>query len=546
MRVLFASGIDGFCHRYAVLHWAEQLATQAVPSTVRAHTDPRLAADLATHDVLVLYRVPDGAWARHLLARARALGRATVFAVDDLIFDPAVADPPPVRGMDAAERRLWHDGVVRYRRTLDACDAFLTTTAPLAAAGRQIGKPTYLHRCGLAARELALGAAARGDRAGTDRAPTRREVRLGYFSGTATHDEDFATIAAVLRRLVERDPSLTVVLAGPVTLDPALAAVSHRVERLPLEPWTELPARIASVDVNLAPLAWRDPFVAAKGAVKYLEAAAVGVPTVASPTEAFRDAIRDGENGLLAADDDDWIRALTALADDAALRVRLGAAARADVAMRFAPATQGRALRAILEEIAAVTRPGSSRADGERRDVAADETPAAEVALARRFRGEVARAARAPNALPDAALEAATVTPPLADGVVLEQRFRVRRPGLTRVDMHTVTYGLPLEHDLELRLRRADGSLAAAATIPAAVAPDRDWLALELEAEADSADRVYALELRAHGTGPQNALAFGATTAAGDDGPYSLGDRGGPGSLALRTFAIDSAGVRSP
>ena len=27
MRVLFASGIDGFCHRYAVLHWAEQLAT---------------------------------------------------------------------------------------------------------------------------------------------------------------------------------------------------------------------------------------------------------------------------------------------------------------------------------------------------------------------------------------------------------------------------------------------------------------------------------------------------------------------------------------
>ena len=105
MRVLFASGIDGFCHRYAVLHWAEQLATQAVASTMRAHTDPRLAADLATHDVFVLYRVPAGAWIDHLLARARALGRPTVFAVDDLIFDAALADPPPVRRMDAAERR---------------------------------------------------------------------------------------------------------------------------------------------------------------------------------------------------------------------------------------------------------------------------------------------------------------------------------------------------------------------------------------------------------------------------------------------------------
>src|SRR5437870_116455 len=93
MRVLFASGIDGFCHRYAVLHWAEQLVTQGIASTVRAHTDPRLAADLATHDVLVLYRVPDGVWVRHLLARARTLGRASVFAVDDLIVDPAVADP---------------------------------------------------------------------------------------------------------------------------------------------------------------------------------------------------------------------------------------------------------------------------------------------------------------------------------------------------------------------------------------------------------------------------------------------------------------------
>jgi hypothetical protein len=65
MRVLFASGIDGFCHRYGVLHWAEQLATQSIASTVFAHTDPRLAAALAALDVLVLYRVPDSVLIRH-------------------------------------------------------------------------------------------------------------------------------------------------------------------------------------------------------------------------------------------------------------------------------------------------------------------------------------------------------------------------------------------------------------------------------------------------------------------------------------------------
>lgn len=535
MRVLVASGIDGFCHRYAALHWAEQLATQGVASTVRAHSDARLAADLATHDLLVLYRVPDGAWVRHLLARARALGRAAVFAVDDLIFDPTLREPPPVRRLDDAARRLWHDGVERYRRTLLACDAFLATSEPLAAAGRAAGKPTYLHRCGLAARELALGAAA-----GAGRQRPDGRVRLGYLSGTPTHDDDLASIAPALRSLLERHAELALVVAGPVAVPETLTPLASRIERRPLVPWPDLPAQVAAVDVSLAPLEWRDPFVAAKGAVKYLEAAAVGVPTVASPTDAFRHATRDGETGLLAGDPPEWEAALARLVGDELRRVRLGAAARADVAARFAPAAQGRELRAILEEVAA--RVGGAAESPARADAGDDE-----LALARRFRGEVARAAREPDALPDHAATAAAVTPPLADGVVLTQRFRARRPGLARVDVHTVTYGLALDHVLEMRLLRADGSVAASATLPAALAPDRDWIALALTPEPDSADRWYALELRARGTGARNALAFGAAAAAAStDGGYVLDGVVADAALALRTFAADDPAAERP
>jgi hypothetical protein len=160
MRVLFASGIDGFCHRYGPLHWAEQLATQGIASTVWAHTDPRLAAGLFSHDVLVLFRVPDGAWIRHVLARAAALERPTVFAVDDLIVAPDLTDVPLLRGRSDAEVRLWHDGVARYRRTLEACDALLATSEPIAAVGRALATPTHLQRAGVSAAELAIGAAA--------------------------------------------------------------------------------------------------------------------------------------------------------------------------------------------------------------------------------------------------------------------------------------------------------------------------------------------------------------------------------------------------
>src|ERR1041384_5425289 len=94
MRVVIASGIDDFCHRYGPLHWAEQLATGGVASTVRAHTDGRLATGLAGADVLVLYRVPWSPWVTYLVDDARARGCPIVFAVDDLIVDPALTDVP--------------------------------------------------------------------------------------------------------------------------------------------------------------------------------------------------------------------------------------------------------------------------------------------------------------------------------------------------------------------------------------------------------------------------------------------------------------------
>src|SRR5688572_13099232 len=200
MRVLFASGIDGFCHRYGPLHWAEQIATQGIASTVWAHTDPRLAAGLFSHDVLVLFRVPDGAWIRHVLARAAALERPTVFAVDDLIVVPELTDVPLLRNRSDDERRRWHDGVARYRRTLEACDAFLATSESIAAVGHDLGIPTHLQRAGISASELAIGAAARADRGDA----TPQAVRLGYFSGTATHDDDLAAIADPLAAILAR------------------------------------------------------------------------------------------------------------------------------------------------------------------------------------------------------------------------------------------------------------------------------------------------------------------------------------------------------
>ncbi|MEO6029604.1 MAG: glycosyltransferase [Candidatus Binatia bacterium] len=536
MRVLFASGIDGFCHRYNVLHWGEQLATQGIASTAFAHTDPRLAAALLSHDVLVLYRVPDGAWVRHLLARAAGLGRPTVFAVDDLIVDPTLTNVPLLRTRSADEQREWHAGVARYRRTLEACDAFLATTSPIAAVGRALGIPTHLQRGGASTPELALGAAARVGVA------TPSPIRLGYFSGTATHDDDLATIAPALAESMSAHPAVELLLVGPVTLPAALTIHGARIVRRPLVPWTELPALVASCTASLVPLDWQHPFVAAKGAVKYLEAATVGVPVIASPTDAYRDAIRDGVTGWLAADLDTWRAALAAVVAHPERAAHVGATARADLELRFAPAAQGRDLAAFLSTVVAGLRAPHP--------IEPDAGARAERELVAAFPGEVARAAREPDARPDqvgAAL--ATISAPLADGRVLAQRFPSRFAGLTRVDVHTITYGLPLEHALHAAVRRDDGSEVATRVVAAGVAPNRDWLAIDLPPEPDSAGRTYTLELRARGTGDQNAVSFGVSADTAE--PYTTDGVAGSGALLLRSFAAwssqaSTAAVSSP
>lgn len=529
MRVLFVSGIDGFCHRYQVLHRAAQLASCGAQATIRHFADPRLLDDVAASDLLFLYRVPATEHVRSLLTRSRERGVASIGAIDDLIFvdDPALL--PPLDHLPPGEHELWRRGVRRYGATLAACDAFVAPTEPLVEAARALGWRAYLHRNAVSPAELELARRARA--AAAPRASG--EVVLGYFSGTPTHDEDFASIASPLADLLRTEPRVRLLVVGPLALPRELDAFAPRIERRPLVPWHLLPQAMAAADVSLAPLAPGRPFAAAKGEIKYLEAAALAIPTIASATSAYRHAIDDGRNGRLATSAGEWRAALGELVRDAGLRARLGEAAADDVRSRFDEATRAAELQAVLADVLRARSPAAAaRPD----------------ALAGPFDAEpLARHALEPDACP--ALEPAEpslVSPPLGDGARLVQRFRPERDGLVRVDVHSVTYGQTLAHELTLTLRRDDGTLAGRATVAACEAPDRGWLALELPAcEARSAGRVYELELAARGA-TTTAVSFGLAAPGDERGaaacPGLLGaarSDGGElaGPLALRAFA---------
>ncbi len=140
-------------------------------------------------------------------------------------------------------------------------------------------------------------------------------------------------------------------------------------------PWTELPGVLRDLDVNLAPLEPGSIFNEAKSAIKWLEAALTSTPTIASPTEPFREAITDGHNGILATTPDEWSRAIEGLLDDSDARARVGERARRDALVGWSPHIQGERYRAILERVRGrVTEPRPRESSGWV-PVALDEPP---------------------------------------------------------------------------------------------------------------------------------------------------------------------------
>ena len=190
-------------------------------------------------------------------------------------------------------------------------------------------------------------------RAPDSRADVQSVVRVGYAAGTFTHQRDLAVAAPALAQVLRDHENVRFVTTEAVDLGefPELTSRAAQVELRQLVPFNLLPHEYARFHVSIAPLEVGNPFCEAKSEVKYVEAALVGVGTVASPTEPFRTAIRHGETGFLATGDDSWYEALSRLVVDERLRNKLGVNARRDVLSPIRAGARTRVVTELLERL---------------------------------------------------------------------------------------------------------------------------------------------------------------------------------------------------
>jgi glycosyltransferase involved in cell wall biosynthesis len=107
---------------------------------------------------------------------------------------------------------------------------------------------------------------------------------------------------------------------------------------------------LQSFDIGLMPL-MDDPWSWGKCGLKIVQYQGVGVPVVCTPVGINRDLVTDGENGLWAMDEREWIGKLSILIEDADLRRDMGLRGRKRVRRDFSLQECRRRMCQLLENL---------------------------------------------------------------------------------------------------------------------------------------------------------------------------------------------------
>jgi glycosyltransferase involved in cell wall biosynthesis len=245
-------------------------------------------------------------------------------------FDDAMPYRDPWRGPPESSTRAQ-----RFHRTCVAADAVLAGSEYLATLARTCGP------------RAVFTAPTPVDVAAYGPTPTHAPdegLLLGWIGSRSTLPY-LHTIAGPLARVLALRPGARLLVMADVP--PELPGVP--VEFVPWSVEGEAPA-LRRMAVGVMPLT-DDPWSRGKCAFKILQYMATGIPTVASPVGANTAAVVEGRTGLLATTGPQWEEAMGRLLDDAALRARLGTAAREIACSRWSTDVLGPPLAAFLRAV---------------------------------------------------------------------------------------------------------------------------------------------------------------------------------------------------
>lgn len=322
---------DLMTHQYRIHNYSKKLSDYGIKSVIIPENNLK-NIDNSSIDVLILCRIDANADFLQMVNQFKLSGKPVIFDIDDNVFDPEqILSIRHVAARDDAYRQQLFDMSSRLKSTMLAADFVTVSTHALKKEVERFGKPAFIIPNNISAEDELLAT----EYVKNAKSKKTRHVRVGYFSGTATHEFDFMECSDALYDLMTDQENMQFMVVGHLASVERFKIFGNRFIQLGLMPHAKMLEQLATIHINLAPLEYKNRFTQGKSELKIFEAALFGIPSIASPTASYGALIQHGINGFLARQISDWKNNLLLLLKDNVLREKLGANAKDSIAKRF-------------------------------------------------------------------------------------------------------------------------------------------------------------------------------------------------------------------
>lgn len=320
------------CRKYRVEQLAEFWRARDVDVDYAHYTDVARCVSIlqeATH--LMEYRLQTMPVTAMYRYEARRLRLPVLYDLDDPLF--SVSAYETYENMKAVEPELKAHFVAeapKYLEMMNGADILTVSTPGMAEHTRLLtARPVHVRRNFADQITLKAGRAAL-------QAPRPEDglFRVCFASGSRGHEVDFALIADQVIAFLAEDDNRRLMILGHFDTKLLPEALRNRVETHGFSNYETYLQTLARADCALMPLT-DDIFNQCKSAVRVIDAASVGVPSIVGTVGDMQAMVAPEKTGFIARTPQDWGTALETLARDPAAARALGQAARTDLEQRW-------------------------------------------------------------------------------------------------------------------------------------------------------------------------------------------------------------------
>jgi glycosyltransferase involved in cell wall biosynthesis len=327
--VLIITGGIGDSAFYRAHNQAEELNIHGVKTGVMLQDNLFLSKYASKFKIFIFHRTLYTSTVAKLIKKIKEQKKEILFETDDLVFDVKYIQNTDLykTKMGIFEKMQYKTGVGEEILKDEYVKVCATSTTFLAKILEGYGKKVYITKNKFSNHELEVTENI------LQNIPKIKDeyVRIGYFSGTHSHNKDFAAITEAFMEIMGKYPKVKLYLAGPLDVNNKLQKFKDRIVALPMVTRDKYYENIHKVDINIYPLVSGDEFCESKSEIRFIEAGIMKVPTVAVRNQTFSEAIEDCVDGFLAGNTQEWVEKIGKLVEDEDLRREMGEKAREKV-----------------------------------------------------------------------------------------------------------------------------------------------------------------------------------------------------------------------